>query len=503
MNCNPPRSDLLKDVSDAENDASLQQAFDEVCAPRASLQEVLECSYSFDERIKRSRVVLEWLERAAEDSITVPPVRTAAWDVTLNRILNGRTSSLKSVHPDGQLRSTNTLSKLDGNDAVNQLIIWESLWSCVRAGDVLKAQQIAAEQGLMWVSSMLMGAADEYYETENTINRMGNCNKQIWLQSAWKYAQMLYEGLQRAQTNGVDDVKVTQLECTIIAALCGCYEVLSKSSLINKWSDQLYAIVKCSHDRLVAEVVSRYHLRRESCSEVFRGCSKSNLDAEAMYLQNTENLSDMWRDNVSALSDILSKHVVSDGVLSNAQLLELLQLALIQGRSAISTYITDVIASIAEEPISDAINLNRESMLRFYSHFLVWLKFSCDDRCDLSDLVPNTLFYSVLEQYILLMQNRCEYDVIALFASYLSRSRRIYVYSDVMSGVTGDDENSKIVISQAQRFFADDVDSIVYRVVQMARTDITIFANESSIVDFTTTLADSAVHREGSIVPIC
>ena len=85
------RSDLLNDVNADQCESSLQHAMRDVINERSSISEVVNIAISSDERIKKGRFLLEWLETAAEDKVLVTPEsQGGAWGATLSTLIKSK-----------------------------------------------------------------------------------------------------------------------------------------------------------------------------------------------------------------------------------------------------------------------------------------------------------------------------------------------------------------------------------------------------------------------------
>ena len=85
------RSELLCDVNADQCETSLQHAIRDVTNERSSISEVVNIAISSDERIKKGRILLEWLETAAEDKVLLTPEsQGGAWGTTLSALIKGK-----------------------------------------------------------------------------------------------------------------------------------------------------------------------------------------------------------------------------------------------------------------------------------------------------------------------------------------------------------------------------------------------------------------------------
>ena len=185
------RADLLCDLNDADCELSFQSAISQL-TERNNIEEVMDTAYVHDSRLKKGRVLLDWLEGAAADRVSTSPAsRGDAWSNTLFEIMktsnrgsdksvisnqakvstrnSGKqstvTNAVKSMHPDAQLTFPDCLMlPLNGVDRDYQEAVLKCIWQLVRCGKVIDAQNEAVKHRLFWLAASLSGHFDSYYE---------------------------------------------------------------------------------------------------------------------------------------------------------------------------------------------------------------------------------------------------------------------------------------------------------------------------------------------------
>lgn len=244
----------------------------------------------------------------------------------------------------------------------------------------------------------------------------------------------------------IDEVPVSKkqqldlpaLESAVYSALSGNLRTLNRSRLLVSWSDRLWATVKCCHERQLAEVVHGFHQKRADHSALYRGCDKSTLEAEDQLLSYTNDLRGAIDGSCDGLFKLMPPPSADCGSEATVLFLEL-QVALIRGVDALRAHIQATVSRLVrkEEGGEDSLFSNvRCRILRVYTHLLLWLHFSCFENNVLRDIAPNKVLHSVVEAYIEHLIHRRQYSLVALYASFLSRPRRVAKYASMMRQIS-------------------------------------------------------------------
>ena len=453
---------LLKDIQDGPNEKALSDFLASV-SPCESLKEVITRSIEADERIKKGRVLKDWIENCSRDHIHEPPEPAEddksyfPWNETLNRLKRKRNGSQNNtkklsptgvahLHPDSQIGPQGLIIPLDGDDHTDQETLLKVIWQHIRGGQLVQAQALAHRHKVHWLAAALLGVAEEFYtfDCENAdgegISRRGNKNRPQWMEICWKYAlsidgnpanKISAPGGKLATAN-----EVAVLETAIFAALSTNYALLKESVLLHTSADHLWARIKCAHERQIVYISNQFRKKRRQLSNLYPGSTDKVVAAEDKYLKNTIQLqSALCGNSADLLRDIISHNQGSHSNISG--LILQLQVALIQGKTALRAFIqNDIRAFALQARAKTGILLRSEGdkisehcrLLRIFVHFLIWLLYSCEAHADLRALVTHDVLYVVLEAYIACLAYRQQYSLVALYCSYLSRPKRVASY---------------------------------------------------------------------------
>jgi hypothetical protein len=517
-----------------------------------------------------------------------PPVSDTPWSQTLDRLLTGRRAGgrrregggdrdeleVQGVHPDAQLGSKGLVKPLDGEDNADQESVMKVVWQCVRSGQVGRAQQIAQKHQWFWLTAALMGAQPEYYKGSTRdgglfgedgpddegkdgdaaggwggagLNRRGNINRAVWMQTCWKYSSLVDSNpsnkktvqasgrhvARDAESSGGSHVGV--LEVAVYAALSCNLPPLMGSPLVSSWTDSLWAVVACAHERQITAVISDFHKRRVAHSRLYPGSTKAVLAAEKQFLQRTEELDGYLDGNCDKLFRRLDKPVSSTGSEVAIMLLEL-QVAVIKGAGALDKYIQDTVmpyaiatleaaaptndigasdmesislssprrplagghsaSSTAAAADSNFFSHQRSRTLRVFAHLVLWLRFSCPHCASLQTLAPNKVIYVVVEAYIEQLIHRRQYSLVALYAAFLSRPRRVDKYVAMMRRISPNSTKHAIVLgdggtgggSTSTALTLNDDTATAVEVLQLAHK----FFREEEVLEITKEVVEGA-----------
>lgn len=462
---------LLKDIQDEPNEQALQLYLSSLL-PSATLEEVINRSMLTDERIRKGRVLRDWLEGCSTDQVHELPVpvedspEVFPWTETLARLKargaqeqqrKGSPKGVSHVHPDAQLGPACLLIPLDGGDHTNQETLLKVVWQLIRSGQLVKAQELAHTHKVHWLTAAMMGVAEEFYACGGSeelddedagevgvaqVTRRGNKNRPLWIQACWKYSSALSSNeanrtVVPSQTGGKGGTAVASqvavLEAAIYAALGTDYATLKESVLLQSFADHLWARVRCAHERQIALVSSQFRQRRREFSSLYPGSSDKVIAAEGKYLKDTSQLQSFFSCNSAELVRNMAALKTQSHI---ASIILQLQAALIQGRSAIGTFIrNDIRAYVLQAKRRNSSEQSGENacveqcrVLRIFVHMLLWLRHSCEQHHELQALVPSDVLYLTLEAFIACLAERRQFSLVALYCSYLSRPKRLGAY---------------------------------------------------------------------------
>ncbi len=537
-------NNLLYDIDERACEEKLQKVLSGLSVT-ASIPDYIDAAFSVDDRLRKGAVLKEWVEKAALDLVSETPApRGEPWSDTLNRVLRSRHPSratqtsqgnqVLSLHPDGQLTNDGMLLALDGVDRLDQESLLKTIWQLVRCGHVLRAQQLASEHRLFWLAASLQGIATHTYKYVTASNdahsaehhqdyqahseeevvgvaRVGNLKQPVWLRTCWLYATKLASNtnnfthqvlntphgnnntLSSGRALRKEDSLVGVLEMSIYAALCNHTKVLLASPLVATWADRVWVYLKAAHERDLSRIVHVYRCTKNSHSKYYAGCDTATIAAE-------RELTDLSRLEIAHLStancvQIFNK-ITPPSAGRNAESFILnLQAAVMEGRSGILNFV--------ENTMSEFLHTNddfpgKDLVIRVFAHFCIWLKYAHQDDAALPELVSLETMYLAIEKYIDLLIAKKQRSLVAAYAAYLNRPRRIHKYAQLLrsmqtsapSGVTsqvardgttsGQNADAAEVLQLANVFFPADVMDITRSVVEAA-AQLTIENQASSI----------------------
>jgi hypothetical protein len=525
-------ANLLHDIDEGHCEELCQKALSGLPIT-ASIPDYLQTALAVDDRLRKGAVLKEWIERASLDLVTEAPApRGEPWAETLNRVLRKRHGAARNsdgglvsaLHPDAQIAQDGGLLALDGVDRLDQENLLKSIWQLVRCGLIARAQELAAEHRLYWLSASLHGVATHTcrevtlttgdtqheggaMETEAEVQvvgiaRVGNVRRPVWLRTCWLYASKLagHSGSQTSQVHmsgarGLPAARIGRglqredslagvLEMSIYAALCNHTRVLLSSPLVPAWQDRVWVLLKAVHERDVARVVHLYRCTKAARSKHYTGCDSATINAEL----ELANLAKAEVGHLSAASclEVFNKVPPPAGAKTAEAFLLGLQAAVMQGRSGIQHYVDSTLTEFLQ---SDEPFPGKDQVLRVFCHFCIWLKYAHTDAAALPELVSLDTVYLATEKYVDLLIANKEYGLVAVYAAFLSRPRRIHKYAHLLrsmqavstsnrapadsglydgSGVAVQSADATEVLQLANTFFPEDVMEITRSVVEGA-----------------------------------
>jgi hypothetical protein len=263
---------------------------------------------------------------------------------------------------------------------------------------------------------------------------------------------------------------VALLEFSIYSALCCHHSLLKQSKLIQSWSDHLWAFIRCTYQRSMMSLTHHFHQQRLINSQFYPGVKRCVLKAENEYLEKTKKYSTGFVRNYEEIQEVISSPSSYHTSPVTIHLLNLQQ-SILLGYQAMKNYIAKTIVpygrSCGQEIITSfsshtqlfqqstrslsrtggagaagggeggegdpsSPNPSRSTILRVYVHYLLWLFYSCPTANHLPALVSYEQLSILLEAYIheLILLKR--YRLVAMYTSYLLKSKRILIYSKMM-----------------------------------------------------------------------
>ena len=389
------RAELLVNIID---DECAQKASDAISslAPNTPSAVVQNVALEADLRVKKGRVLCEWLEYAARDLVQELSELEEPWERTLNSHVlfaqgtdsnthpTSASNRVTSVHPDAQLTLDTGLLSLEDGDHRQQEALLKALWQLIRSGQVTAAQQVAWDAKVFWLASSLSGVAEHYYEAESLSgdnhnldvgcsgmnmdvddrvlrvpSRRGNVRRPVWLRTCWLYSDKLasnsgnWKGVRRRDSAMLDAGMNALYEMTIYAALSCNVPVLLKSPCISSWSDRLWVLIKATHERDVANALRAHRDRKMRHSQLYPECHPALIEAEAELakLGESAGLSSLGVgggkgvEALLSLSCLPSSPVTGEDIDTEAVLLQL-QAMIIRGPDGLNAFLLSHVAPI-------------------------------------------------------------------------------------------------------------------------------------------------------------
>jgi len=214
-----------------------------------SEKQIIERFVSNNNLVRQACMVVEWLERNAQDDNEEKITQqmewftdaTISWENTTNALSRGQAGPhlIKELDPDAPHRTGLQLHDLDQQDEFRLITC---VYALMRGGLLEDAQELCIRLGQPWRAATLEGWKlfhDPNYQsgTNGRGDKLpveGNVHRDIWKKVAW--------GL-------TNDSTLSQTERSIYAALCGNLKQLR--GMASSWEDRLWAGAKCAVDVMV------------------------------------------------------------------------------------------------------------------------------------------------------------------------------------------------------------------------------------------------------------
>lgn len=441
----------------------------------------------------------------------------------------GSPNSVSSIHPDAQLSYETSINNdvklleikaLEGDDAYDQELILKYIWQLIRSGQMKKAQEAAVEHQLYWLAGSIFGIQNHYYEdiacdqgegqgqgggdnsnyefnesflpaTQRNMAtvRRGNIRKSLWLNTCLNYSNKIAENprnlisstQRQSRTASSSTGTVGMLEMSIYAALSNNIKtLLEKSSLLTTWTDKLWALMKCIHERDIFTIIHKHRLMKKNYSDLFPDCDDKSLQVEQKLLKILDD--EVGRLSCGSCVELFKKLPPPATKSVESSLLRL-QASIISGHSAISKYINAEIIPFLTSKDGCGIKGDTSRLYRVYCHFLLWLKFSASDSGDMSDLVTETSLHLAVESYVNNLIRNKQRSVVAPYLCFLTKQRRIAKYVELLHSLqfgsltssssssvsTIDSDEAILLFELANSYFPCDLNEIISAVIEIAK----------------------------------
>lgn len=468
------RANLMRELDHQKCEARLEEELDKL-PPHASRRQVLLAALRADDRLRKSKEVKDWLEQTAEDLVEVlPPMSSAGagggpWAQTLGRLLDGPSLSggVASVHPDGQLGPGGLFLPLDAADAVQQEALLKAVWQYVRCGQLVPAQELAAQQGCFWLAAALLGVSEDYavdsgsQSEGSTVDGLlvDNPNYTLWLQSCWFHAEALggcsaNMNLTAGAGRWEDSVSTSRfghssasysavLEASIYAALSGHWEQLHRSPLVHggSWGDKLWAAAKTAYDLDTARLMLAFQQKKIGHSALYPECSENAIAGEEDAVRRLGCASFLRRDrggDGAGTGLELALRVVpapqSSALPSAEECLLSLQAALIAGPDDLEAWLASKQTAAGWwDPRRSSVHA-KTRLLRLRAHLALWLHLSSDCQSHLRALAPYSMLQQALRDYALHLSSAggSGHAMAATYVTFMDRPDRVSCLIEVL-----------------------------------------------------------------------
>jgi hypothetical protein len=501
---------LFCDFSESLDSTTIKEIEAKLPDVSISTEEVINVAYSFSRRLKKGRVLKDWLEHAAQQDIEFNSPNKGCWVDTYNFLSRSQNSwregynldSVSNLDPDAQLKqegSTLRLLQLHGNDAQDQQSLMWAIWLCIRSGKLEEAQKLARDNDAFWLACILLGESEVYYssqivsETQTQVERRGNSNRAMWLNTCVKYADSLQKNKENfsGSNNRLSSLpgyskqpmfQVAEIEVAIYSALSNNLSLLLNSPLLSYgrrdsgdgdvWVDKIWAVLKASHEHDLLQIVHSHHNRRAEESDLYLDSSENILKIESELICKYK--SSEWSCEVAScgllfdklkppnydkLLELLESTADTDSPISITaeDILLYLQCCIMAGTSTTSSNIHQVSRFLTVRAKKSFPGKSR--VLRIYCHLVLWLRYSFVDSVtehndrmklrepDLLVLYPRvfksdfTVLISAYVDHLIAQKQR------TLVASYVAclpcRENRISLYLELLQSMQGSLEKAE------------------------------------------------------------
>jgi hypothetical protein len=500
-------SDVLGVVEDTRGQQALEESLSEL-SPLVTIPDYLNTAFASDLRFKKAKVIKDWLENSYRDQvIDIPTPRSPpmfeTWMAIQQKknhgdskmdIVRGR-SQLTNIYPDCQLHPAGLLN-LVGSDQQDQESMLLCIWQLIRSGQIDGAQRKAYEHQAFWLASSLRGLDPHWYSTRETLRpeddenvnhmdtnnestisliRRGNVHHGLCMKNAYQYAGNLLQSLRKSARDVSIASYATVLEMSIYALLSNHLEALKESQLISSWSDKLWVHVNGVYNRDLVNIYQLYYERKSQHSRLYPGCDDKTLETN-LWLRN--EFSHIGQGNID---DNIGQAIPAPLTRNLECILRQLQVAFLGGVKSIKNYFDANLLELIEPKDTYP---GYEHVLRIIVHVLLWCGLSPTSlSAPLDQVVGQEMYYHTLEIYINHLIGHAHYELVALYARFLSPHRRVVAYATLLLAIQSDHVNqsgnhgfplsrnerdilSRRALALAQQYFPDDVADITRTVME-------------------------------------
>ncbi len=391
---------LVKDRLVTES-AEVQMTDDEytVRDEFSSKKQTIEKLFAREPSVKYSQLVVDWLEKNAEDKINDLILTdniqfssdSISWEHTLHDLTRFEDSKLirivTELDPDAPIRQKRSLADLDEADEVRLL---QFIFSFLRAGRLDEAKKICVKYGQSWRAATLDGWRlwhDPNFQSAHESNSLeqteGNPFGRVWKQCCWQMCE---------------DEGISLQEKAIYAALSGNLRQLL--NVCETWEDSLWAYFKVLVDTKVEE-------------ELTIDCNLE-LDDNMNQHHETQDL------NAENIFEQLDSHVNSSIRYEGKQAFHLVQKYLILDQPK-------RLLEVIEENLDNEEGVSAH-MLRFMTHAVIFFQTVGLD-------VDDALFTKLVKSYIKVLVSKNHGEQIATYAARLPPEEQIEVYAKFLEQI--------------------------------------------------------------------
>jgi hypothetical protein len=500
-------SDVLGVVEDTRCQQVLEESLSEL-SPLVTIPDYLNTAFASDLRFKKAKVIKDWLENSYRDQVVdipvprSPPMFETCMAIQQKKnhgdskmdIVRGR-SQLTNIYPDCQLHPAGLLT-LVGSDQQDQEAMLLCIWQLIRSGQIDEAQRKAYEHQAFWLASSLRGVDPHWYSTRESqrpendddahrmdgnndgsisLVRRGNVRPGLCVKNAYQYAGNLLQSLRKSARDVSIASYATVLEMSIYAVLSNHMEALKESQLISTWSDKLWVHVNGVYNRDLVNIYQLYYERKSQHSRLYPGCDDKTIETN-MWLKN--EFSRIAQGNID---DNIGQAVPAPPTRNLECILRQLQIAFLGGVKSIRNYFDANLLELIEPKDTYP---GYEHVLRVIVHILLWCGLSPSSlSAPLDQVVGQEMYYHTLEIYINHLIGHAHYELVALYARFLSPHRRVVAYATLLIAIQSDHVNpsgnraiplsrserdvlSRKALALAQQYFPDDMADITRTVME-------------------------------------
>lgn len=402
-----------------------------------SFSEILNIFWEKDIKLRKARVLLDWLEKKFMEDISNEMDSIDPYLDTTKRLRGDKNNSfgVESLFPDHQFVSGGgKLSKfidLDKEDAYSQEKIFFLCWKLIQAGDFVKAQKLLVDQSMSWMAGCLQGVQDLSYEDscEETdfgagLQCTGNSFRGQYLNICWSFADGLKDITTSQEMTTFGHGKMASVFEKLIMATISCnVEILLNSNQMLDFHQRLWGVVKCYHDFLTNSIFLDYLKKKMSYSPCsLPGCNSRSIQELEDWLKKVKN---------SGIGDLdilrFDTFMTFMGSWSNPSSVDQFLIRLIGLALGNKEELMEYLQSNWKEDLRCVDEASRATVYRVAVHFLIWLKFSSPFE---NEVFSDEILEYTIELYVdtILVGSRSEEDkgvIIPPYLCFLSSSRRV------------------------------------------------------------------------------